>query len=206
MRPSQQKIGLYRLLKKRGSDFKCAHSCTRVSKNVEVNICPKSNACWNTDDSLFYLYSRYSMWFPLMLTQLSALLFIRSAYSSKNSWFYSDLSTVILYSTASKSLIVSELINSFRSPHSQKSGRWKSGDRAGHDDWASTSYPLSPRSPVQVLSDSARTHKDFGVFRPDQWRRSITATIRDDLLDDSTKTRNFGNIRTSYEKKSWNLF
>lgn len=113
----------------------------------------------------FYLYSRYSMWFPRTLTQLSALLLIRSTYSSKNSWFYSDL---LSNSTASKSLIVSELINGFRSPQSQKSRRWKSGDRAGHDDWVSMSYPLSPKSPVQVLSESARTPKAFGVFRPDQ--------------------------------------
>ena len=51
-----------------------------------------------------------------MLTQLSALLLLRRVYSFKNPWFYSDLSTGILYSTATKSLIVSESIADFRCP------------------------------------------------------------------------------------------
>jgi hypothetical protein len=42
-------------------------------------------------------------------------------------------------------------------------------------DWASTSCPLLTKSLVQVLSDYKGTPKAFGLFRPDQWLRGVTA-------------------------------
>lgn len=58
---------------------------------------------------------------------------------------------------------------------------------------------------AQVLSDYVGTPKAFGVFRPDQWLRGVTAMSRACLLACLHKIRNFLSTHT-YENSDWKLW
>jgi hypothetical protein len=103
------------------------------------------------------------MWFLCFSPQLPALHHIAVCTLSKIPGFtqisWQAFSTHCC--NTSKSLISSEHTKVFRCPHSQKSRWFKIRGSCRPLDWASIFYPLSAKSLVQLLSDSAQKMRSF---------------------------------------------
>jgi hypothetical protein len=89
-----------------------------MCKNVPVNLCPETVACWDNGQCSCGLCNRCNMWFPCILSQLS-------------DFCHTEVHTFCApcHSTY-KSLFSTECTKDFRCPYSQKSRGLKSRDHA----------------------------------------------------------------------------
>jgi hypothetical protein len=119
---------------------------------LPVSTLPETSACWNMSDVRVICTADAVMYLPCISTQLSVLsrTDVLTPGFTRNSW--QALSSRCC--DTCKSLIGAERTDVFRCPHSQKSTNIKVRGPWRPVNLASASYPLTPKSLVQVLSDS----------------------------------------------------